>query len=134
MIHSVVRAVGTLLVCYSLSRIVDIPVEPHGEAEPIVLHLPSNSRPNPFRPNRVTIRILSRFLTPSFNLVRLSVAIFLRESDPRSYWPGRLFEMEQCGAALLATEPYYADAYPIDNPVFTATSFSLLSLSTFPNG
>ena len=43
----------------------DIPVEPHGDMErrkPIVLNLPCNSRPNPFRSNRVTIRMLSRFL------------------------------------------------------------------------
>lgn len=58
----------------------DNPAEPHGDMErrtPVVLNLPFSSRPNPFRSNGVTIRILSRFLhpPPRFNLVRLSVVM-----------------------------------------------------------
>lgn len=62
---------------------VEIPVEPHGD---IVLHLSVRLTPNPFRSAWVTIRLLSRILTPPLNLVRLSVTMPFAGIGPGLYF------------------------------------------------
>lgn len=77
-------------------------------------------RPNYFRSDRVAIRPLSRLLTPPLNLVRLSVIMPFAGIGPRLIFHGaRLYcsrgdpPPHQSVAAILATEPYCADAYPL---------------------
>lgn len=100
--------------------------------KPVVLHLPSDSRLTLFVQFELQFRLLSRFLTPPLNLIRLSVVIPFAGIGPRLIFYGvRLFEMEIHPPNVLPLSWRPSHIMPmstlLDNLVVLTPSVSLLS-------